>query len=75
MANTTVESVLREARKLTPEERQRLREELALVEMQQTPTPRESLYGVAEHLGPAPSTEDIDEARRELWGNFPRNDI
>jgi hypothetical protein len=75
VANTTVESVLREARKLTPEERQRLREELALVDMHQASTPRESLYGVAEHLGPAPSAEDIDEARLELWGNYPRNDI
>lgn len=37
--------------------------------------PRRSLYGVVKHLGPAPSAEDIDEMRREVWANFPRDDI
>jgi hypothetical protein len=23
----------------------------------------------------APSAEEIDQARREMWGNFPREDI
>ena len=35
-------------------------------------TPHRSLWGVLQHLGPAPSAEDIDEARREAWANFPR---
>ena len=34
-----------------------------------------SLWGALAHLGPAPSTEEIDEARREMWGNFPREDV
>lgn len=37
--------------------------------------PRKSLLGVLADYGPAPSAEDIDEARREMWGNFPREDI
>jgi hypothetical protein len=37
--------------------------------------PRPSLYGALAHLGSAPSAEDIDEMRREVWGNFPREDI
>ena len=37
--------------------------------------PRESLYGIAAHLGPAPSAEDIDEVRREMWSNFARDDL
>ncbi len=37
--------------------------------------PRRSLLGIWADLGPAPSAEDIDEARREMWGNFPREDI
>ncbi|MGH2353884.1 MAG: hypothetical protein ACRDI2_12365 [Chloroflexota bacterium] len=29
--------------------------------------PRKSALGVLAHLGPAPSAEEIDEARREMW--------
>ncbi len=39
------------------------------------PTLRRSLLGLWADLGPAPSAEDIDEARREAWANFPRDDI
>ncbi len=28
--------------------------------------------GCLEHLGVEITEEDIDEARREMWGNFPR---
>ena len=37
-----------------------------------TKTPRVSLFGICKDLGPAPSAEAIDEARREAWANFPR---
>ena len=37
--------------------------------------PRRSLYGMLAHLGPAPSAEEIDEARAEAWANFPRDDV
>ena len=37
--------------------------------------PRRSLYGVLADLGPAPSAEEIDETRHEMWENFPRQDI
>ncbi len=33
------------------------------------------LYGILKDFGPAPSAEEIDEARREAWANFPREDI
>jgi hypothetical protein len=39
-----------------------------------TPQPRKSLYGLLADT-PSVSAEDIDEARREMWGNFPREDI
>jgi hypothetical protein len=26
-------------------------------------------------LGPAPTAEEIDEARHEAWANFPRDDF
>lgn len=31
--------------------------------------------GLLRDLGPAPSDEAIDEARRELWAGFPREDL
>jgi len=37
--------------------------------------PRRSLYGALAHLGPAPSAEEIDQARAEAWANFPRDDV
>lgn len=37
--------------------------------------PRRSLYGALAHLGPAPSAEEIDEARAEAWANFANEDI
>jgi hypothetical protein len=41
-------------------------------------TPRVALRpvsGLLRDLGPAPSDEAIDEARRELWDGFPREDL
>ncbi|MDZ4769205.1 MAG: hypothetical protein SGJ24_08760 [Chloroflexota bacterium] len=37
--------------------------------------PARSLYGSFADLGNAPSAQEIDEARHELWDNFPREDI
>jgi hypothetical protein len=34
--------------------------------------PRKPLRGLWKDLGVAISDEDISEARREMWGNFPR---
>ncbi len=39
------------------------------------PQPKRSLYGLCADLGPAPSAEDIEEARREMLAGFPRDDI
>ena len=33
-------------------------------------TPRKSLLGLCADLGPAPSAEEIDQARREEWANI-----
>ena len=37
--------------------------------------PLRSSYGALRDVRPAPSAEDIDEVRREMWRNFPRDDI
>ena len=36
---------------------------------------RRSILGLCADLGPAPSADDIDEARREMWSAFPRNSV
>lgn len=43
--------------------------------LQEKRVPRKSLLGIAADLGTAPSAEDIDETRREMLANFPREDI
>lgn len=37
--------------------------------------PRRSLKGLWADLGVRVSLEDIAEARREMWGGFPREDV
>lgn len=34
--------------------------------------PKKSLLGILKHTGFTISAEEIDEARKEMWGNFPR---
>ncbi len=77
MTTITLEDVLRVARQLTPEERRRLRDQLTvLVDSESTPVSRRrSSRGTLAHLGRVPSAEDIDEARRDVWTDFPRDDI
>ncbi len=75
MATANYDTVLREAEDLSPAEQQRLATTLLNKLAALPSTPRRSLRGVLAHLGPAPSAEDIDEVRREMWANFPRDDI
>ena len=80
-ANITLEQVISLARQLPPLEKIRLIERIApeieqdLRERMHPPRPRKSLLGLCAGLGPAPSTEDMDQARREMWAGFPREDI
>jgi hypothetical protein len=65
---------------LSPRERLRLVEHImgTLEESlppEESPQPLPSLYGLWADLNVNVSAEDIDEARREMWGNFPREDI
>jgi hypothetical protein len=39
-----------------------------------TTMPR-GFLGLCADPGPAPSAEEIEEARREMWASFPRDDI
>ncbi len=75
----TLEEVLNLARWLSPVDKVRLIEKVAPQIKQELTiaesTPRKSLWGLCADLGPAPSTEEIDAARREEWASFPREDI
>jgi putative lipoic acid-binding regulatory protein len=44
-------------------------------ESQEPRKPRKSGRGLWEDLNIDLSAEDIDEARREMWKDFPRNDF
>jgi hypothetical protein len=76
---TTLEEALAVALKLSPRDKVRLVERVVSTlerEVTDSPqTPRRSFFGLLAEFGPAPSEEDFEEIRREMWGNFPREDI
>ena len=72
MTVATYEEVLALVEQLPPEDQARLAAHLVPATYH---TPRRSLYGICADLGPAPSAEDIDEMRREVFATFPRDDF
>ena len=59
---------------------QRLAEQLSettrtLGTPQSRPKRSRSLHGLLADLGPGPTAEEIDESRREMLANFPREDF
>ena len=77
----TLEHVLKLARQLTPLEKVQLIEQVVpdleapLEALGKGRRPLRSARGICADLGPAPSAEEIDEVRREMFNNFPREDI
>ncbi len=73
----TLEDVLQLAKQLSAMDKVRLIEQIAPEierDLQASqPEPRESLRGIWRGLDI--TDEDIAEARREMWGNFPRDDF
>lgn len=70
---TLEEQLLEKLRELPP---QRQKEVLAFVTRLQErsrPLPRRSLSGLWADLGISLGETDIASARREMWGNFPRD--
>lgn len=71
-----LESVLTQVLELTPLEKVRLVEQvMATLErdlLEQEKKPKRSLYGLWSDV--SISAEDIDEARAEMWRNFPHKD-
>ncbi|MGC1377004.1 MAG: hypothetical protein WA821_12305 [Anaerolineales bacterium] len=78
MVTPTPNSVLKMLRKLPPRERLKVIAQ-ALPEIEQSlaekPQTLRSLCGPWKDLGPSVSEQDIDDARHEMWKDFPRKDI
>ncbi len=71
---TTEEMVLDKFRALPPDKKQEALEFVeSLSKKSREKRPYPSLYGLWADLGIDISEEDIAEARREMWGNFPRD--
>ncbi|MCY7377129.1 MAG: DUF2281 domain-containing protein [Pyrinomonadaceae bacterium] len=70
----TVEEVLMEkVRVLPPSRQQELLDFAEFLEQKETVSqPRRSLEGIWADLDVKITEEDIAEARKEMWGNFPR---
>ena len=71
---TIEEKVLEKLRELPPQnQKEVLRFAMSLAESNGPPKPLRSLEGLLEDLNLDITEEDIAEARREMWGNFPRD--
>jgi hypothetical protein len=73
-----LDDILAQSRRLSPRERIRLIERLAAdLEPDLVPSAPagRSLQGLWSDLRPSPSDASLEEARREAWATFPRDDI
>jgi hypothetical protein len=71
---TIEQQVLEKLRGLPPEKQREVLDFVeSLKEKNRTKTPRRSLLGLWADLNMNITEEDIAEARREMWGNFPRD--
>ena len=69
-------SVIQKILSLTPDQQREVMEFVETLEKGSSkPHPRRSLMGLFSDLNIHITEEDIAEARREMWGNFPREDI
>lgn len=79
--SVTLEQVLKLAKQLSPLEKVQLIEQVVpdleapLEAFSKGRRPLRSARGICADLGPAPSVEEIDEVRKEMFSNFPREDI
>lgn len=77
-STATLDDAMDIALSLPPLDRVRLIERLASTlerDIQTQSSPKRSLYGICADLGKAPSAAEIDQARRDAWAGFPREDI
>lgn len=69
---TVIEKIL----SLTPDQQREVMDFVeSLPQAPSDPHPRRSLMGLFSDLNIHITEEDIAQARREMWGNFPREDV
>jgi hypothetical protein len=70
------ESVLTKLRSLPPDKQQEVVDFVDFLHARAVrPRPKGTVEGLWADFGVDITEEDIAEARREMWGNFPRDDI
>jgi len=70
------EEVLGKLRALPPEKQQEVLDFLEFLGRKESPVSRKQrLRGLCANLGVHLSAAEIDEARRGIWGGFPREDV
>lgn len=70
------QAVIEKLRTLPPDKQQQVLDFAEFLQQKSIPKrPRRSSKGLGANLGINISEADIDEARREMWGNFPREII
>jgi hypothetical protein len=71
---TIEEAILEKVRALPPEKKTEVLQYVSGLEVAERP-PFRSPKGILADLNFTLTEEDLAEARREMWGNFPRDDI
>ena len=67
------EAVIEKLRELPADKQQEVLDFVSFLETKALPRPKlKSMRGLWKDLGISISEEDIAEARKEMWGNFPR---
>jgi len=70
------EALLSKLRELPPEKQQEVLDFASFLEVKEKPRPKlRNLRGLWKGMGVDISEEDIAEARKEMWGNFPREEF
>ncbi len=70
------DAVAERMRALPPDRQQEVLDFVEFLERKSAPPqPLRSLYGLWANLGIDITEQDLEEARREMWGAFPRNGV
>ncbi|BAZ14274.1 hypothetical protein NIES4071_61140 [Calothrix sp. NIES-4071] len=72
---TIEQAILENLRELPPEKQQEVLHFVQSLTNKTSLTNRRSIKGLCADLGVHLTKEDIDEARREMWGKFSREDF
>lgn len=74
MSTNLVDEIAAEAASLPIEQQQQFLEIVKSLASRMIVPPRRSVFGDLEHLGARVTSEDIEEARREMWRGYMGND-